>query len=117
MQNLEQSYIDTLNGSVAEPPRRCDRLTFDEPWQSRAFGMVLALSEDKVFDYEDFRQSLIATISDWEKGHSVDDQSWEYYEQWLRAFERLAVSRGLVSAEEIDRRTEEFRNKTRTESF
>lgn len=117
MLNIKKKYVEGFEGSVAAPPRRCDRLTFDEPWQSRAFGMVLALSEEKTFEYEEFRQSLIATIGDWEKQHEIADKSWEYYEQWLKAFERLAVSRGFVTSEEVDIRTEEFLNGTRSESF
>jgi nitrile hydratase accessory protein len=114
MRELEQKYIGELDG-VASAPKRCDRLTFDEPWQSRAFGMVLALSEGKTIVFEDFRQSLIATIGQWEKGHDLHDETWEYYEQWLAAFEALAVTRGLITKTELDARTVEFENRTRTE--
>lgn len=116
MESLDRNVINNFEG-VAELPRRCDRLTFDEPWQCRAFGMVLAMAEDKRFPYEDFRQSLIATIGDWESEHKLDDKSWEYYEQWLCAFESLVVARQYVTTAELDKRTEEFLSGERKETI
>ena len=39
------------------------------------------------------------------EGH---DPPLEYYQQWLAALEQLAVTMGLVTAEELDRRTGEI---------
>lgn len=114
MREIEQKYVEQLDG-VASAPRRCDRLSFDEPWQSRAFGMVLAFCEEKTIVFEDFRQSLISTIGTWEKEHDLHDATWEYYEQWLKAFEALAFQRGFVTQQELDARTAEFQNRTRAE--
>ncbi len=115
MSETRTEYVEGLRAGAAALPRRCDRLSFDEPWQGRAFGLVLALAEGNAYRFEDFRQSLISTIGNWESSHAVDDPSWEYYEQWLAAFERLVVDRGIVTPEELDRRTEEFRTRTREE--
>lgn len=107
-------YVESLDGRGAIP-RNCESLQFEEPWQGRAFGMALALAEAKAYQWEDFRQSLIGTIGTWDKSHAPDDETWNYYQQWLAAFEKLALARGLVSAEELDRRTEEFLHRTREE--
>lgn len=114
---MEARFVKGLEGSLAAPPKRCDRLQFDEPWQSRAFGIVLAFAEEKVIDYEDFRASLIKSIGEWEASHALDDKSWEYYEQWLAALERLAIEKGMVTAEELDKRTEEIVSGERKYSF
>lgn len=114
---MEDRFVKGLEGSVAAPPKRCDRLQFDEPWQSRAFGIVLAFTEGKVIDYEDFRVNLIKSIGDWEKSHALDDKSWVYYEQWLAALERLALDKGMVTREELDQRTEEIISGERKYSF
>lgn len=114
---MEKRFVDALKGSGAEPPKRCDRLQFDEPWQSRAFGIVLAFSEEKVIDYEDFRKNLIKSIDDWEKSHELDDKSWVYYEQWLAALEQLAVDKGMITKEEVDKRTDEITSGEREYSF
>jgi nitrile hydratase accessory protein len=115
MSDVHQEYVNELKSGVAAVPLRCDRLVFDHPWHSRAFGLVIGLVKKNAYEFEDFRQSLISTIGNWEGSHQVDDPTWEYYEQWLSAFERLVVSRGLVTTSEIDKRMEEFQNKTREE--
>ncbi|WP_424988330.1 nitrile hydratase accessory protein [Microbulbifer sp. S227A] len=114
---MEERFVKGLEGSKAAPPKRCDRLQFDEPWQSRAFGIVLAFSEEKVIDYEDFRKNLINAIGDWENSHDLNDESWVYYEQWLAALENLAIQKGMVTKDEIDQRTDEITSGKREYSF
>jgi nitrile hydratase accessory protein len=75
------------------PPRRNGELVFESPWESRAFGLAVALAESEVLDWEDFRAELIAEIA--------RDPDGEYYEHWLTALERAAVSAGLVDAEAL----------------
>lgn len=108
------AYVNDLTGRGAIP-RNCESLQFEEPWQGRAFGMALALAEAKSYQWEDFRQSLIGTIGAWDKDHAPDDETWNYYEQWLAAFEKLALAKGLIEPDELDKRTEEFLHRTRDE--
>ena len=87
---------DLLDSSgPAAPPRDNGELVFAAPWESRAFGLALALSEAGLIDWEDFRQALIREIGDWEAAHP-SGEGWSYYECWLRALERTAGARGLV---------------------
>jgi len=115
MNSQTEAYLDDLKTGVGAIPRNCESLQFEEPWQGRAFGMALALAEAKSYPWESFRQSLISTIGAWDKTHQPDDETWNYYEQWLAAFEKLVLGQGLISAEELDRRTEEFRTRSRVE--
>lgn len=93
----------------AEAPRRNGELVFEEPWQSRAFGVVVALAESKVCDYGEFRRRLIAAIGDWERDHAATPESvYLYYERWLESLECLVTERGLLSQAEIAARTEEL---------
>ncbi|CAO3424638.1 nitrile hydratase accessory protein [Azospirillum endophyticum] len=115
MNTTTEAFVDDLRDGVGALPRNCESLQFEEPWQGRVFGMALALAEAKSYPWESFRQSLIATIGTWDKSHAPDDETWNYYEQWLSAFETLVLDRGLVTTEEIDRRTEEFRTRSRDE--
>ena len=73
----------------AAPPRDNGELVFAAPWESRAFGLALALNEAGLIDWEDFRQALIREIGDWEAAHP-SGAGWSYYECWLRALERTA---------------------------
>lgn len=88
-----------LLGTV-DPPRKNGELVFDAPWEGRSFGLALALHEQGLFDWEEFRQRLIGRITD----HPTGD----YYEQWLRALESLLLDKGLMTREELAVRAQEF---------
>jgi nitrile hydratase accessory protein len=107
--------LGLLNEGAAAPPMVCDSLQFEEPWQGRLFGLALALSEAGTYPWEAFRQNLISTIGSWESKHALDDPTWRYYEQYLGAFEKLVTDLGLIDTASLDKRTEEFRLRTRKE--
>jgi nitrile hydratase accessory protein len=93
------------DGTPASPPRSNGELVFDEPWESRAFGVTVALCERGTLGWERFRQGLIAEIGDWERADTAGDRAaWSYYRRWLASLERLLAAEGLVSEEEIARR-------------
>jgi nitrile hydratase accessory protein len=87
----------------AAPPRDNGELVFTASWQSQAFGVALALHDAGCIDWEDFRQSLIREIGDWEAAHPSGD-GWNYYECWLRSLERLVRRNGLVTADDLSAR-------------
>lgn len=83
-------------GASAAPPRSNGELVFEEPWESRAFGLAVALHDAGVVDFEVFRERLIAEIRAWEDGHGVAAEGYRYYERWLIALERTLFDRRLV---------------------
>ena len=91
----------------AAPPRKNGELVFGAPWESRAFGLAMTLHAGGKFEWEDFRQELIAVIAEWEREHGPDE-AWSYYECWVLALERVLNDRGLVGSEEVDSRTAQF---------
>lgn len=97
---------DQLNLDPATAlPRSNGELVFEEPWESRAFGMAAALADSGAFDWGEFQSGLIAAIA--ERGND-DQQVYRYYERWLGALETLVISRGLVSAQDLDERITQF---------
>ena len=54
--------VAAMEGQAALP-RKNGELVFDEPWQGRVFGMAVALHEQGLYDWEEFRQALIAQIA------------------------------------------------------
>jgi nitrile hydratase accessory protein len=86
----------------AAPPRRNGELVFAAPWQSRIFGLTLALHEAGLFAWDEFRARLIAAIAAWERAHEEAD--WSYYACWLAALEDLLAARGLCATAEVDAR-------------
>ena len=53
----------------AAPPRRNGELVFDAPWESRLFGLTLALHRAGLFEWDEFRRLLIDEIETWERAH------------------------------------------------
>ena len=104
--------IADMNGPAAAP-RKNGELVFGSPWQGRAFGMAVALNEQEVYPWDDFRERLVAQISE-------DESKGEgsvYYEQWLAAFESLLQEKGIVSKDEVDERTYQFEFGERDEVY
>jgi nitrile hydratase accessory protein len=105
--------IANMEGAAALP-RKNGELVFEAPWQGRAFGLAVGLHHQGRYEWEDFRQRLIAQIQAW--GGKEGSQPG-YYEHWVTALERLAVERGLVEREEFERRVQEYRSGLRDEVF
>ena len=104
--------IADMDGAAALP-RKNGELVFNEAWEGRIFGMAVAMSEGRQFDWEDFRQQLIAEIT----AADQTDSDSTYYERWLAAFEQLLDRRGLINAEELASRTAEFESGQRDDVF
>ena len=77
---------------------------FAAPWESRLFGLTMALLQAGAFDWEEFRTQLIAAIGEWER--RADRGAWRYYERWQVALERLLAAKHLCSPSELARRTD-----------
>jgi nitrile hydratase accessory protein len=86
----------TSDDGAAALPRKNGELVFEAPWESRAFGVAIALHDAGAIDFEVFRGRLIAEIGD--EGEPA------YYACWLRALEQVLLELELVSAEELEQR-------------
>ncbi|HKA84981.1 MAG TPA: nitrile hydratase accessory protein [Acidimicrobiales bacterium] len=87
----------------AAPPRSNGEMVFDAPWESRLFGVTMALVEDDRFAWSDFQQRLIAAVGHWEAEHP-DGEGYRYYERWAEALESLLDDLGIVAVETTDAR-------------
>ncbi|MFE3452602.1 nitrile hydratase accessory protein [Nonomuraea sp. NPDC059194] len=83
-------------GSPAAPPRSNGELVFAEPWEGRAFGLAMAASQAGAFDWEDFRQVLIARIA--------AEPEAGYYVCWFEALEQVLLVKGEVTEGEVGER-------------
>ena len=84
-------------------PRKNGELVFAAPWETRAFGLAVALNESGAYPWRDFSAKLAKEIA---QAESNSDGS-TYYERWLVALEDLAQQHGLVRETEL----EQTRNK------
>jgi nitrile hydratase accessory protein len=89
--------------SGMELPRSNGELVFAAPWESRAFGLAVAVHEGGAYEWRDFSETLGAEIG----ARPADDGSG-YYERWLATFERVLRERGLVTEAEIAARAAEL---------
>lgn len=84
--------------SPASIPRRNGEPVFDEPWESRAFGMAVALCERGVYTWDEFRTQLIAEITEADARGS----HFGYYVRFLAALENLLMAKGICPVTEIE---------------
>ena len=81
------------------PPLINGDLLFDEPWQSRVFGMARLLSENGAFEWDEFRASLIARIDDWERRNPTAE--YQYYPLFLAALTDTLETKGIVDSAQL----------------
>jgi nitrile hydratase accessory protein len=84
----------------AAPPRSNGELVFAEPWESRAFGLVVTLFDAGVFEWSQFQAALIAQIAAWERDHPAGE-CFSYYRCWLAALESVLAQAGLVAPTDV----------------
>ena len=101
---------------LASYPRKNGELIFEEPWQSRAFGMVVALHQEGLFHWDEFKERLIAeTLSAGKREERPTDPV--YYEHWLTAFWKLLYDKGILREAEMEARKAEFESGLRREVY
>lgn len=96
----DAAYMD----GDAAAPRQNGELVFEAPWQGRAFGMAVALHEERVYPWDDFRERLVEQIA----GAESQGEEPAYYERWLAALEVLLEAKGIVTRAEVEERAYQF---------
>ena len=87
----------------AAPPRSNGELVFEAPWESRVFGLTLALFEGGHFEWDEFRELLIDEIARFES-RADPGEAYRYYVCWQSALERLLDAKGLCASESLAER-------------
>ena len=85
-----------------ELPRDNGELVFEAPWEGRAFGLAVALNEGGSYEWSEFVSKLSTEI----KADPTEQKT--YYEKWLAGLANLATERGMITTEELERRTHEY---------
>jgi nitrile hydratase accessory protein len=89
---------------TASLPRRSGELVFHDPWERRVFALAVALCEQGLYSWDEFRDRLIAEIGAAEQTTTADPTSAPlsgYYEHWLAAFEKLLIAKGLCTSKQL----------------
>lgn len=82
-------------------------LLFEAPWEGRVFGISRVLCESGLYEWDEFREHLIATIERWEATHGVGE-AYHYYELFLCALTSLLEEKGICLEHELEQRAEAF---------
>jgi nitrile hydratase accessory protein len=71
-------------------PLDADSPVFNEPWEARAFAMVLALHQRGLFTWPQWAAALSRQITQAQAAGDADLGD-TYYQHWLRALESLVA--------------------------
>ncbi|MET0475470.1 MAG: nitrile hydratase accessory protein [Mycobacterium sp.] len=80
-----------------------DDVTFEEPWQARAFAIRMALQEAGMFTAAEWSSALGSEVERAQLAGDPDDGS-THYRHWLAALERLATANGAITPELLESR-------------
>jgi len=89
-----------------------DQLSFNEPWELRAFALAVAAYHQGLYDWSEFQLALIGAIRRWEG--DPEQAPWQYYERWLEALETVLSGTGVLVGTELDGRTADVISTPRT---
>ena len=95
--------IDALVGRGA-PPQANGEPVFATPTEARLFGMAHGLVQAGVFDWDGFRDALIAAIARAEADTRAAP-AFDYYACFAAALEHLLARAGHVTAHELATRS------------
>jgi nitrile hydratase accessory protein len=94
-------------GLLRAIPRDPEGPVFRAPWEAQAFAMAVKLHEAGHFTWKEWAARLAEEIAAAAKRGKDDDGS-RYYHHWLAALERIVAEKGLVSAEELETRKDQW---------
>lgn len=90
------------------PGGRSGELSFEEPWEIRAFALAVSAHQAGQFEWATFQSALIESIKHWEEETGdLADGSWSYYEHWVVALEKVLADLRAVEPEALRERTHE----------
>ena len=72
-------------------------ITFQNPWEAKAFALVVQLHQEKHYEWNEWAEQLSAEIKRAGEKQSGED----YYHLWLKAAESLVVKKGLCQKNEL----------------
>jgi nitrile hydratase accessory protein len=83
-------------------PHEGENPIFREPWEAKAFAMVIRLHERGLFTWTEWAESLAQEIRAAPAGGEAAGGD-TYYRHWLRTLEALVVRKGAASIDELTR--------------
>jgi nitrile hydratase accessory protein len=93
---------DGFRSTPSSGPIEGEVPVFREPWEARAFAMVLVLHERGVFSWQEWTSALAKQITAAQQSGDADLGD-TYYRHWLDTLETLLGEKGASCATELAR--------------
>ena len=74
---------------------------FEEPWQAQVFAMAVMINERGLFDWSEWADALGAEIAAGPREAGQEGGNDAYFQNWLRALEKLLIAKGVASAADL----------------
>lgn len=78
---------------------------FQAPWEAKAFAIVNQLAKTRRYSWSEWTEQFAQEISAAEN-ESTDTSS--YYERWVRACEKLLITKGILEPLAVEQRIEQL---------
>lgn len=76
-------------------------MVFTEPWEAKAFAIVVTLSQTGYFTWSEWVDCFAEHVAKATSIEAAGGVPKTYYEQWVDAAESILVSKGITSAEQL----------------
>lgn len=76
-------------------------MVFTEPWEAKAFAIVVTLSNNGFFTWSEWVDCFSEHVAAATRVEVSGGTPKKYYEQWVDAAEELLVAKGLTSTEQL----------------
>ena len=74
---------------------------FAEPWEAKAFAMIVSLADAGYFTWSDWGDCFSTQVAAATAAEETGAKAKTYYEQWLDAAETLLVEKGVTSRAQL----------------
>jgi len=76
-------------------------LKFAEPWEAKAFAIIVKLAQAGHFSWSEWVECFSKEVAAATAVEAAGGTPRTYYEQWLNAAETLLVDKGMTSREQL----------------
>ncbi|HEX2886655.1 nitrile hydratase accessory protein [Vineibacter terrae] len=76
-------------------------VTFAEPWEAKAFAIIVKLAQAGCFTWGEWVECFAQEVAAATAVEAAGGRPKTYYEQWLSAAETLLVDKGVTSREQL----------------
>lgn len=76
-------------------------MTFSEPWEAKAFAIIVRLAQSGHFSWSEWVDCLSKEVVAATAAEAAGSRPKSYYEQWLSAAETLLVDKGTTTRAQL----------------